>query len=125
MASPIKKSSNATVTTMVTPRPGKTFIDEKAKQHFLSDFCHRQFSVPCTVDFDFFITVGINTFQMFEKVGWGPFFTINELVYPEIVKEFYANLEFNDTEGISMIKERRVNITAEFIADMIDGLMKV
>lgn len=69
MVSPMKKGSGATVTTMVTPRSRKTFIDEKAKQRFLSDFCHRQFSIPRIVDFYFFITAGINTFRMFEKVG--------------------------------------------------------
>lgn len=62
MASPLKKSSDAIVTTMVVPRAGKTFTGEKAKQRFLSDFCHHQYFVPRSVDLDFIINAGIDTF---------------------------------------------------------------
>lgn len=73
-----------------------------------------------TVDFDFFINAGIDSFTKFEAVGWGPFFTPNEPVYPEMVKEFYANLSFEDElQGVSMIKGRKVVLTPEYLTEVI------
>lgn len=97
MASPLKKKgSEGTVATTMSGCAGKTFIDDKAYHQYDSNFCHRQCLTARIVDFDFFISAGIDSFTKFEAVGWGPFFTLNELVFLEMVKEFYANLSFDE-----------------------------
>lgn len=117
MASPLKKSGfEGIVATTIGGCAGKMFIDEKACHWYNSDLCHRQCSSAHVVDFDFFLNAGSDSFTKFEAVGWGPFFTLNEPIYLEMVKEFYANLSFDDNlQGTSIIKGRKIVLTPKYL----------
>ncbi|KAI5668018.1 hypothetical protein M9H77_17871 [Catharanthus roseus] len=52
--------------------------------------------------------------NLFEDIGWGPLHTINELYYPEMIHEFYANLH----KG--RIQKKR-NITYQWVISMVSG----
>lgn len=50
--------------------------------------------------------------------GWlGPFFSLNEHIFPETIKEFYSNLTFADNElrATSLIKGRKVKLSPEYL----------
>lgn len=122
MASPYKKRSLlATVTTMVGGRLGKMFVNGEAKQCYGYVLCHHQYTIARNVDFDFFIKADIDSFRKFESISWGLFFTLNEPIFCEIVKEFYSNLIFDDGEfwASSMIKGQKIELTLDFIANVI------
>lgn len=95
-------------------------MNDEAFIRYSQDSSHR----PCTakiVDFDVFNKAGIDSFKKLEQIGWGAFCTLNEYIYPAMIKEFYSNLIFNADElkAISLMKGRKVELSQQFLVDVI------
>lgn len=51
----------------------------------------------------------------------GPFFSLNEHIFPEMIKEFYTNLTFSENEpwATSLIKGRKIEMSPELLAEVL------
>lgn len=102
-------------------RVGKTFVNEDTQQRYSSDFNHHFYTTTRIVDFDFFNKASIESFKKFELIGWGPFFSLIENIYLDMIKEFYSNLIF-DSDGLRatfLIKGRKVELSQVFLVDIL------
>ncbi|KAI5681579.1 hypothetical protein M9H77_02807 [Catharanthus roseus] len=52
--------------------------------------------------------------NLFEDISWGPLLTVNELYYPEMIYEFYANLHQGRVQ-------KQGNITYEWVTSRVGG----
>ncbi|KAI5658752.1 hypothetical protein M9H77_27545 [Catharanthus roseus] len=50
-----------------------------------------------------------------EDIGWGPLLTVNELYYPEMIYEFYANLHKGRVQ-------KQGNITYQWVTSKVGGI---
>ncbi|MED6162017.1 hypothetical protein PIB30_066382 [Stylosanthes scabra] len=69
---------------------------------------------------------GLDFTDMIAYQGWTSLFNIKEPVYPDLVKEFYANMYYHNGLISSYIRKRNVYLDAERIGDILgytdDGL---
>ncbi|KAI5668177.1 hypothetical protein M9H77_18030 [Catharanthus roseus] len=49
--------------------------------------------------------------NLFENIGWGPLLIVNELYYPEIIYEFYANLHKRRVQKLDDVTHQWVTFT--------------
>ncbi|KAL2475801.1 hypothetical protein Adt_36537 [Abeliophyllum distichum] len=57
-----------------------------------------------------------NIENLFVSMGWDPILTLNNKVYPTIVKDFYTKMNFSSGSGITcLLRNKRVKITQELI----------
>ncbi|KAF7841424.1 hypothetical protein G2W53_003722 [Senna tora] len=119
----IVKRKGSDLSFVATKRP-KLFLDKTVKERFKSNFKSRGIYAPREVNFKFFDKEPeVNVFQLFSQMGWKPFFTIKERIYPSLIQEFYSNLIFfeesGELVGRSMIRGKKVDLTAENIRSWI------
>ncbi|KAL2471305.1 Uncharacterized protein Adt_39441 [Abeliophyllum distichum] len=58
--------------------------------------------------------------NLFVGTGWVPILTLNDKVYPAIVKDFYTNMNLSSGTGITCIlRNKRVKITQELICSIL------
>ncbi|KAL2518808.1 Uncharacterized protein Adt_15055 [Abeliophyllum distichum] len=61
-----------------------------------------------------------NIENLFVGMRWVPLFTLNDKVYPTIVKDFYTKMNFSPGSGITcLIRNKRVKITQELIRSIL------
>ncbi|MED6129194.1 hypothetical protein PIB30_105500, partial [Stylosanthes scabra] len=69
---------------------------------------------------------GLDFTDMIAYQGWTSLFNIKEPVYPDLVKEFYANMYYHNELISSYVRKRNVYLDAERIGDILgytdDGL---
>ncbi|KAL2525939.1 Uncharacterized protein Adt_10993 [Abeliophyllum distichum] len=57
-----------------------------------------------------------NLENLFEGMGWVPSLTLDDKVYPTLVKEFYTKMKFSPGAGITcLLRNKRIKITPELI----------
>ncbi|KAL2458233.1 Uncharacterized protein Adt_00690 [Abeliophyllum distichum] len=57
-----------------------------------------------------------NLENLFEGMCWVPILTLNDKVYPTLVKEFYTKMKFSPGAGITcLLRNKRIKITHELI----------
>ncbi|KAL2454820.1 Uncharacterized protein Adt_47678 [Abeliophyllum distichum] len=57
-----------------------------------------------------------NLENLFEGMGWVPILTLDDKVYPTLVKEFYTKMKFSPGAGITcLLRNKRIKITPELI----------
>ncbi|KAL2485610.1 Uncharacterized protein Adt_30366 [Abeliophyllum distichum] len=57
-----------------------------------------------------------NIENLFVGMGWVPIFTLNDKVYPTIVKDFYTKMNFSPGSGITrLFRNKHIKITHELI----------
>ncbi|KAL2485480.1 Uncharacterized protein Adt_30236 [Abeliophyllum distichum] len=61
-----------------------------------------------------------NIDNLFIGMGWVPILTLNDKVYPSIVKDFYTKMTFSPGTGITcLLKNKRFKITQELIRSIL------
>ncbi|KAL2542466.1 Uncharacterized protein Adt_03444 [Abeliophyllum distichum] len=61
-----------------------------------------------------------NIENLFVGMGWVPILTLNDKVYPTIVKDFYTKMNFSPGLGITyLLRNKRVKITQELIRSIL------
>ncbi|KAL2491239.1 Uncharacterized protein Adt_26867 [Abeliophyllum distichum] len=61
-----------------------------------------------------------NIENLFDGMGWVPILTLNDKVYPTIVKDFYTKMNFSPGLGITcLLRNKRVKITQELIRSIL------
>ncbi|KAL2490879.1 Uncharacterized protein Adt_26507 [Abeliophyllum distichum] len=61
-----------------------------------------------------------NIENLFVGMGWVPILTLNDKVYPTIVKDFYTKMNFSSGSGITcLLRNKRVKITHELIRSIL------
>ncbi|KAL2462284.1 Uncharacterized protein Adt_45704 [Abeliophyllum distichum] len=57
-----------------------------------------------------------NIENLFVGMGWVPILTLNDKVYPTLVKDFYTKMKFSPGLGITcLLRKKRIKITHELI----------
>ncbi|KAL2524804.1 Uncharacterized protein Adt_09858 [Abeliophyllum distichum] len=58
--------------------------------------------------------------DLFVGMGWVPILTLNDIVYPSIVKDFYTKMTFSSGTGITcLVRNKRIKITQELIRSIL------
>ncbi|KAL2465768.1 Uncharacterized protein Adt_41619 [Abeliophyllum distichum] len=61
-----------------------------------------------------------NIENLFIGMGWVPILTLNDKVYPSIVKDFYTKMTFSPRTGITcLVRNKRIKITQELIRSIL------
>ncbi|KAL2461749.1 Uncharacterized protein Adt_45169 [Abeliophyllum distichum] len=61
-----------------------------------------------------------NIENLFVGMGWVPLLTLNNKVYPTIVKDFYTKMNFSPGSGVTcLLRNKRVKITQELIRSIL------
>ncbi|KAF7802858.1 uncharacterized protein G2W53_041969 [Senna tora] len=99
----------------------KLFDGPKAKSRFESGFSHRPYSPPREINLSFFYKEGFACFERFKQIGWEHFLSLNETIYPEMIREFYSNMEFDadSLEASVLIRGRRARLTKELLSELV------
>ncbi|KAF7838846.1 glutamic acid-rich protein-like [Senna tora] len=73
------------------------------------------------INLSFFYKEGFACFERFKQIGWEHFLSLNETIYPELIREFYSNLEFdaNSLEASVLIHGRRARLTKELLSELL------
>ncbi|KAL2461917.1 Uncharacterized protein Adt_45337 [Abeliophyllum distichum] len=67
-----------------------------------------------------FDTPSFNIENLFVGMGWVPLLTLNDKVYPTIVKDFYTKMNFSPGSSITcLLKNKRIKITHELIRSIL------
>ncbi|KAL2512943.1 Uncharacterized protein Adt_18543 [Abeliophyllum distichum] len=67
-----------------------------------------------------FDATSFNIENLFVGMGWVPILTLNDKVYPTIVKDFYTKMNFSPGMGITcLLRNKRVKITQELILSIL------
>ncbi|MQL68945.1 hypothetical protein Taro_001237 [Colocasia esculenta] len=93
---------------------GTLFRSLEAFQFYSSDIITRKVHLGKRIDFEFFVGAGYDLHGLFEPLGWVPYVSINEKVYPHLVNMFYANFVVDADKRISTIlRKYKVSFTDE------------
>ncbi|KAF7823667.1 uncharacterized protein G2W53_021811 [Senna tora] len=96
----------------------KIFDGPNAKERFESDFSHRSYSPPREINLSFFYKEGFSCFEKLKQIGLEYFLSLNESIYPEMIREFYSNLVFDreSLEASVLLRGRRTRLTKETLS---------
>ncbi|KAF7841244.1 uncharacterized protein G2W53_003542 [Senna tora] len=96
----------------------KIFDGPNAKERFESDFSHRSYSPPREINLSFFYKEGFSCFEKLKQIGLEYFLSLNETIYPEMIREFYSNLVFDreSLEASVLLRGRRTRLTKETLS---------
>ncbi|KAF7802254.1 Retrovirus-related Pol polyprotein from transposon RE1 [Senna tora] len=113
-----RKSSEETQPTGSRVTKIKLFDGPEAKARFENVFKERNCSPAREINLDFFYKEEFRCFEMFKFNGWEPFLSLKETVYPQLIREFYSNLNFDaDTlESTILIRGRRAVLNKDLLS---------
>ncbi|KAF7811707.1 Retrovirus-related Pol polyprotein from transposon RE1 [Senna tora] len=116
-----RKSSEETQPTGSRVTKIKLFDGPEAKARFENVFKERNCSPAREINLDFFYKEEFRCFEMFKFNGWEPFLSLKETVYPQLIREFYSNLNFHaDTlESTILIRGRRAVLNKDLLSEVL------
>ncbi|KAF7839014.1 zf-CCHC domain-containing protein/UBN2 domain-containing protein [Senna tora] len=116
-----RRSSEETQPTGSRVTKIKLFDGPEAKARFENVFKERNCSPAREINLDFFYKEEFRCFEMFKFNGWEPFLSLKETVYPQLIREFYSNLNFDaDTlESTILIRGRRAVLNKDFLSEVL------
>ncbi|KAF7815122.1 zf-CCHC domain-containing protein [Senna tora] len=99
----------------------KLFDGPEAKARFENVFKERNCSPAREINLEFFYKEEFRCFEMFKFNGWEPFLSLKETVYPQLIREFYSNLNFGaDTlESTILIRGRRAVLNKDLLSEVL------
>ncbi|KAL2532947.1 hypothetical protein Adt_06298 [Abeliophyllum distichum] len=96
--------------------PSSSSSDEKDPQTKRIDRCPVLTGKNVDLASFTFDALSFNIENFFVGMGWVPLLTLNDKVYPTIVKDFYTKMNFSPRSGITcLLRNKRVKITQELI----------
>ncbi|KAF7810486.1 zf-CCHC domain-containing protein/UBN2 domain-containing protein [Senna tora] len=116
-----RRSSEETQPTGSRVTKIKLFDGPEAKARFENVFKERNCSPAREINLDFFYKEEFRCFEMFKFNGWEPFLSLKETVYPQLIREFYSNLNFDaDTlESTILIRGRRAVLNKDLLSEVL------
>ena len=69
--------------------------------------------------FSFLTNLGLQIGDRIEEQGWSFFFSLNVLIYPNLVSSFYENLTLGEEHIESKVKDKRIIITEESLENLL------
>lgn len=100
------------------------FNRKSMKVRYETSFCTRRVLKGRFMDFEFFERMGLNFRGKFGSLGWIEMANLKEVVYPDLVRHFYANLRLstkNPNNLISFVKGIKIKISGKLL-EQIFGL---
>ena len=87
-------------------------------KRYVDDYCQRNITFGKVVDFEFFKKCGLNLKEMFGRLGWDQFVTIEQPQYTSFVKLFYTNLTSDGNQLNSLVRGTRISLRANDVSSL-------
>ncbi|MQM02642.1 hypothetical protein Taro_035415 [Colocasia esculenta] len=99
---------------------GNLFRSLHAFEFYSSDIVARKVHMGKRIDFEFFAGAGFDLEGLFDALGWVPYVSMNEKVYPHLVNLFYANLVVSDKKISTYVKGVHIPLRVSLLSEVME-----